>query len=162
MSPFQSNVRVFQTTGLPGELANEGPLRSSPWTLDSSVLAVPNNFGFAFTKVADERATVGGGGAFLGFLVRPKEATSFGTGASALDPVNALPDFTQGELLSMGIIFINLATAGGDVGDGIFYNDLTGALDAGVAGAGETQIANAEIIEQDIPAAGLAKIKITQ
>jgi hypothetical protein len=160
MASFQSTVRQFQTDGLPGEVAREGPVRAQPWNLDSSGTA--QTFGNIFTQSADGIAEVGGTGPFIGLLVRPKEHALLGDGSNALAAVNALPDNANGQLADMGIFFVNV-TGTGSVGEVLNFNDTTGLLDLGAPGAGETAVPNAKLIIEDISGAGtkLAIIQLT-
>ena len=158
---FQSTVRAVQTTGNVGEISNEGPSRVKPYILDSSASGESNTIGNVFTKIANGVATVGGAGVFLGILINPKTHALQGTAAGTLEATLDLPDNSNGELLDMGILFVNLATAGGNVGDVLKFNTTTGLIDAGAPGGGEAAIPNAKIIQDDIPAAGLAKIQLT-
>lgn len=156
---FQSTVRQFQTDGLPGEIAEDGPTRSRVWILDSDGTA--QTVGYAYTWRSDGVARVGTAAQeFAGILVRPKEQVLQGDASSALGPFNNVPDSQNGELLTMGIIFVNLANAG-VYGDGVFYTDATGALSAGTAGGGQTQIANAKVVRDTPGGAGLSVIELT-
>ncbi len=160
--PFQpSPLRQVQTTGLPGEVAREGPTRAGAWILNSGGQA--NVVGFAFHKVADREAEVGGTGEFVGILGRPKEHALVGVGASALTPTDILADGIVGNMITMGILFLQLDGTGaaGTVGTGVYSNDVTGSIAAGAAGAGETQIPNASIVLEDVAAGGLAIVSLT-
>lgn len=157
-------LRAVQTTGLAGEIAREGPLRSAPWILNSS--GTPNIIGHAFTKVADGNAEVGGSGVFVGILSRPKEHALVGVGTSSLTPTNVLGDGIVGTMVSEAIMFIQLSdvsaqAAAGAVGTGLFFVDATGIISAGTAGAGETQIANAVIVLEDVADDGLAIVQFS-
>lgn len=161
---FQSNVRQFQTTGIQGEIAREGPIRVAPWNLDpAGANANPNTVGFAFTKQADGDAVVGGdAGIFVGILMQPKEHALVGVGTTPLNPTLDLADGVVGSLLTMGIIFVDATVIeSGTVGSDVFYDDLTGAIGLGTAGIGETPIANAKVVLEDIAAVGLAIIELT-
>lgn len=165
MPPFQpSPLRAVQTSGLAGEIAREGPLRSAPWILNSS--GTPNIIGYAFTKVSDGNAEVGGSGEFVGILSQPKEHSLVGVGTSSLIATNVLGDGVVGDMISMGIMFIQLSdvsaqAVAGTVGTGLFFVDATGIISAGTAGGGETQIANAVIVLEDVADDGLAIVQFT-
>lgn len=159
-----SPLRAVQTTGLAGEIAREGPLRSAPWILNSS--GVPNIIGHAFTKVSDGNAQVGGGGVFVGILGRPKEHALVGVGTSSLTPTNVLGDGIVATMVSEAIMFIQLSdvsaqAVAGAVGTLLFFVDATGIISAGTAGGGETQIANAVIVLEDVPDNGLAIVQFS-
>lgn len=158
---LQSTVRAVQTTGLAGEIAREGPLRAAPWILNSSGQA--NVIGFAYHKVSDQNAEVGGTGEFVGILGQPKEQALVGIGASALTPTNSLADGVVGKMVSMGIIYVQLDGTGaaGAVGTALYSNDTTGSIAAGTPGAGETAIPNAVIVLEDVADDGLAIVQLT-
>jgi len=167
--PFQAaDLRQFQTTGLSGEVAREGPLRAFPWILNSSGQA--NVIGFAYTKVADGEAQVGGdisaGAEFVGIMIRPKEHALVGVGASALTPTNSLADAVVAQMCDMGILYVQLddtsvQAVAGAVGTALFFDDTTGAVAAGTAGAGESVIPNARIVIEDVADDGLAIVSLT-
>lgn len=155
---FQSTVRQFQAAGLPGEIAEDGPTRARTWILDSDGTA--QTVGYAFTWRSDGVARVGTAAqAFAGILARPKGQALLGDGSSALGPFYNVPDNQNGELITMGFVFVMLANAG-VYDDGVFYTDATGALSAGTAGAGETQIANAKVRRDTPGGAGLSVIEL--
>lgn len=167
---FQSDVRQFQTTGIQGEIAREGPTRVAPWNIDPEEANVnPNTIGFAFTKSQDGdvnnqpgSAVPGGAGVFVGILMQPKEHALSGTTSGTLEPTLDLPDGTIGSFLTMGIIYVELTTDGA-VGENIFYDDVTGAIaaDPTLTLTGHTIITAARVVLQDIPAPGLAIIELT-
>ena len=162
---FQASpLRAVQTTGLAGEVAREsGAFRSDPWILNSS--GTPNVIGYAYHKVADGEAEVGGGdtGVFVGILTQPKEHALVGSGSSNLTASNVLADGLVGSLVTMGILYIQLDGSGaaGTVGASLYSTDATGAIGVGTAGAGETQIPNAKIVLEDVADDGLAIVAFT-
>lgn len=164
MAGFQSTsqVRQFQTTGQAGEIANDGPTRALNWNLlDTNPLVIGNAF---TTDDATDGTAIAGGDLstaaikFLGVLVRPKEQALSGTTAGTLEPTVILLNNTVGEILSMGQIYVLLAGAG-NFGDPLFYTDATGAIDAGTAGAGESDIPNSRLLTT-ISTGGLAVIEL--
>lgn len=163
MSFQAAPLRADQTTGVSGEFYGDAPKRVEPWILDSS--GTPQIFGYAFHKLSDGVAEVGGGdtGVFLGILVKPKEHALVGTGASALTPVNFLADDVSGDLCKFGTLYVQLDGSGdaGTVGAVLHSTDATGAIGAGAAGAGETLIPNALVILQDVADDGLAIVELT-
>lgn len=161
---FQSTVQFDQAGGVVGELATESPLRSASYILNSSGTA--NTIGNVFTHDADGVVQVGGTGAFAGVLVNPKSYALLGTSAGgALAPSLDLPDDTNGEILSMGSIYVSVtnisAGASGAIGDPVYYVNATGAIGLGTAASGQTQIPNAKLDLRDITAPGLAIITLT-
>lgn len=165
---LQSVVRAEQTTGLPGEFAREGPTRAAPWILLSTPES--NVFGHAFTQVSDGNAQVGGdisgGVPFVGIMGRPKEHALVGVGTSSLTATDVLADGIVAQMISMGIIYVQLVDDGGqavagDVGTALFFDDTTGAISAGTAGGGQSVIPNAQIVLEDVAVDGLAIIQLT-
>lgn len=136
---FQSTINTYEGLGIPGELAFDGPMRSGPWNLFSS--GVANIIGYAFTATANASpdtaagspntgtATVGGTGVFAGILMSPKEQSATGVTGNPLGASLTLPDYTIGELLTMGQIFVNLPGPA-NFGDLVTYDPLTGALNS--------------------------------
>lgn len=122
----QTTIAFQQATGVPGELAYDGPHRSKPWQLISSPAA--NVIGAtAYTAVSEGIAMAGGTGEFVGILINPKAYANFGGNQGGLAPTMTLPDDTIGELLTMGTPFVTLVAAA-NIGDKVFYNSTSGAL----------------------------------
>lgn len=171
MSNFQSTVRLDQTTGLPGEFAEQGPNRSFPGFLNSADAAA-NVFSRAFTHVSgqDNQVEAGGLGEFAGFLISPKEHALIGDSAGTLEPSLTLPNSIDASMCDMGIIFATLENAA-SIGDQIEYDDGTGtAADSGqlyalAPGAGPTAgraiAPNVKVTRHNTTGAGLAIIQIT-
>ena len=164
--PFQQTVREVQTTGIIGDIIYEGPTRAHPLNLNSGGVT-PNTIGNAFTYITgeDEGAAAGaaGGGAFAGILAFSKEYATAGTTAGALEPTLDLPDHTNASLLTMGTMVVNLSVVGtGEIGEGLFYDDVTGALGSGTAVPPQVQITNSKIVRKNISAPGLAIIQLTE
>jgi hypothetical protein len=163
---FQSTVRIDQTTGIVGEIILDGPLRAQPGILRSTAQA-NNVIGRAFTLVAGTddvfSADQGTGvGVFSGILVNPKVYATSGTTAGTLEPTLTLPNETQAEFLTMGIIIVSLAAAA-SIGDNVYYDPDNGALSAGLAPPGSftDQVPNATVVRQSTTGAGLAIIQLT-
>ncbi len=136
---FQSKVNIFNSFGIAGDLALDGPMRASPYILVSTPIL--NVIGNAYTITDNANpnpaggssvagiATCGGSGAFAGFLVNPKSYASVGTGGNPLAPTLVVPDNTIGELLTMGQIFANLPGPA-NAGDIVTFDPLTGNLNS--------------------------------
>lgn len=148
---FQAAVGVNQGFGIAGEIFSSSPTRAKPYTLTSA----NNTFGLAYTVASEGNATLGGTGAFAGILINPKARVVNGLAASL-----TAPQYTIGELCTMGEVIVNLTTSA-NIGDLVKYNNTTGALLAGVAAGGETQIANAKVVRYALAGAGLAVIELT-
>lgn len=155
---FQSSVSTSQAFGVVGEVFSDSPLRVKSYILNSG--AVPNTIGYAYTMVSEGQAKCGGAGVFAGILINPKAYALQGTSAGTLTPTLVLPEGSQGELCTMGEVIVNLTTAAA-IGDAIYYVDATGALGAGTAGTGQTQIPNAKVSRYTLTGAGLATIELT-
>lgn len=137
---FQISVGIYNALGIPGSLAYDGPIRSKTYNLYSA--GTPNVIGYAYTVSAGANpdtslgsplagnAAVGGTGVFAGILVNPKVYPLRGTVAGGpLAASLVLPDYSIGELLTMGEIFVSLPGPA-NVGDLITYDPLTGALNS--------------------------------
>ena len=138
MAMPQTTVNIWSAAGVPGDLAFDGPMRSSPFNLNSST---PNIIGYAYTKTNGANpnpsgaagnagtAQVGGSGIFAGILVNSKEYASYGTTGSPLGATLTLPNYTIGELMIMGQIWVSLPGSA-SVGDLVEYDPATGALNS--------------------------------
>jgi len=145
----QTSVSLDLTSGIVGELAFDTPKVTIPATLNSGAGAANNIVGRAFCYDSTTNELVSAGGAagnFAGILIKPKEYPLLGTTTDTLATSLLLPDGQVVELLQKGEVYVSLASDGGDIGDGIFYADATGALDHGTASTGQTQIANCTIV----------------
>jgi hypothetical protein len=163
---FQSTVRKVQATGIIGEIMYGGPTRVRPANLKSGG-SIPNTIGKAFTwdSTVDNEVGAGaiGAGAFAGILVNPKHYALQGTSAGTLVATLDLPENSLGELISMGTILIDLASIDtGKIGEGLYYVDTTGVIHSGTAGVGQTQIDGGKIDYENVAAAGLAWVTLTE
>jgi hypothetical protein len=139
VAAFQSIVNIWSAAGVVGELAFDGPLRAAPYNLFSN--GVPNLVGNAFTVTSGGNpdpvpgsaiagtAQVGGTGIFAGILVNPKDYASYGTINGPLNPTMVLPDYSIGQLATMGYYWVNLPGPA-NVGDLVTYDPLTGNLNS--------------------------------
>lgn len=156
---FQSTVARTFTLGRVGEVMYDGPSRVKTWTLNNQT-ALANRVGYAFTRIGDGVAVVGGTGAFAGILVSPKELTSYGTAAGGpLAQSLDVPANSNVELMDMGIVVVDVPVATA-YGDPVFYVQADGSLHNATA-AGRTQIPNARFVHET-SAAGLSVIQLTQ
>lgn len=144
MTEFQNQVYRFNTLGFIGQQADNGPFRAQTWNLYSAGQA--QSIGFAFTKTSGGNpeptayppgsalagtAQVGGTGIFAGILVNPLEQALFGSASvgGGLSPSLIVPDYAIGALATFGQWFVSLASAA-NVGNLVFYDNTTGALDS--------------------------------
>lgn len=166
---FQTTVVSDIRSGIIGEIAFDGPTRTLAAMLDSGAGAANNVVGRVFTWIDKAAETVQAGGPavdFAGILVMPKTHALRGTAAGGpLADSLVLPDGTPVELLSMGFVFVSLATTGATIGTALKYNTTTGIIDHGTPGAGEAAIPNAVVARHNASptAAGqfLAVAKLT-
>jgi hypothetical protein len=125
---FQSSVSIRQGFGVPGEIFQDAPWVVLSYTLESD--GTPNVIGStAYTITSDGVAEAGAGGAFgfAGILSVPKSYALFGVGSAPLAPTLVLPDSTQAELLTMGIMIVTLPAAA-NIGDYVLFDNVTGSL----------------------------------
>lgn len=164
---MQSSVAYNLSLGVVGEFYDDSPRRVRPANIVSSS-AANNVIGRVFTITtlgsADGTSTAtvqaGGTGTFAGILVGPKEHATSGTTAGTLQPTLTLPNYTIGQLATMGSIIVPLDAAADDT-SALKYNNTTGVIGVGSAGAGETAIPNAKVIRFATAAAGLGVIQLT-
>lgn len=143
MTEFQTApVNIYNAAGLIGGLAFDGPMRAAPYNLNSS--GTPNVVGYAYTVTNGGNpdtvggspnagtARVGGTGVFAGVLINPKEYPLRGVVGNPLGASLVLPDYSIGDLMNMGYIWVNLP-APANVGDLVTYDTTTGALNSIVA-----------------------------
>jgi len=159
---FQASVALNQGFGVVGEVVFEGPLRATPGIIKHAT-AADIVVGRAFCIDTSDGTYHPGGdaGVFGGILAQPKALSSIGTSAGGpLAPTLTVPTGTVGEFVTMGEICVALSNAA-TIGDGVFYDDTTGALSAGTASTGQTQIASAKVVRYSNAAAGLAVISLT-
>ena len=168
---FQAADTVYesQVVGYVGNRAIEGPTFAQPKALNSADAAY-NVFGSAFTQTAgagnDGYAEAGGAGvSFAGILWNPKEHSSFGAAGSPLADTITLPnESTAGLVLQTPGVFVTFSTAA-NIGDGVVFDDTTGALAAIAPGAlpavGQTQIIGASVVRCNVLADEVGIIQLT-
>lgn len=158
---FQSIVRNDVASGVIGDIAFLGPLRSKPYVLNSAN-AANNVIGRVFTETGTEgEAQAGGAGAFAGILINSKSYASPGTASGTLAPTLTLPNGAVGELMTMGEVFISL-TENAASGTVLSYNTTTGVIVAGAPGAGEAAIPNAVVSYFNLDPAGGDSIAVAK
>jgi hypothetical protein len=162
---FPSGPIFELQSGIPGEVGVRVPSLAVAVLLDS---ADPQNnvFGRAFTYLDEsmESAQAGGSGLFAGFLALPKAYAVNTLG----EPLDVLPNQRQCELIQKGEVYV-LLTVGNPVsiGSRLFYDVATGAVGAGVAGAGQIAIDGATVVRHNPSAPGapclaLVRVNISQ
>lgn len=162
---FQTTVNLEQGFGVPGDIHTSGPTRAEVLIINSSGAA--NNYGYAYTKDATTNiARVGGTALFAGILGNGKQATLNGTASGALAPTLAVPDYSHGDLFTMGDIVVRVASAC-KIGDYVVYNTTTGELSTvtnpATPGAGKALVPNAVIYRYPVTATtgGLTVVRLT-
>lgn len=163
--PFQSTVRIDQTTGVVGDIVLDGATDGRPAILNSTS-AANNVIGRAFRAVAgeDQEVTADGTGSFAGILANSKRyATSGTTAGGTLAPTLALPNNSEVELVSFTAgILVELSTVAA-IGNNVFYANASGILAAaaGTTLANHTMISGASIVRNNITGSGrLAVVQI--
>jgi hypothetical protein len=160
---FQSVIGTQLALGVIGEfwLDAGGSSRVQPGVLKGTAANIV--IGRWFTRDPADGLFLPGGDAGVpgGILMNPKEYSTAGTAAGgALAPTLTLLAGTVGSFCTdtPGIV-VRLGNAAA-VGAGVYYDDVTGELFAGVAGAGQTQIPNAAVVRFANLAAGLAVVSL--
>ena len=166
--PFQTEVRIDQTTGIVGDIVLDGPLRGQPGILNSTS-AANNVIGRAFRHIAGQdlmvSADVATGSVFAGILANSKRYATSGTAAGGtLAPTLMLPNNANVTLVTMtsGILVMLATTA--NIGDNVFFATATGILSAasGTTLADNELIPNATIVRNNITGSGrLAIVELT-
>lgn len=162
---FQSVVRLDATDGIVGEVAFGGPFYAEPKILNSTS-AANNVIGRAFQQVSsvddDVTADAGAAGVFAGILAFPKEHSTAGTSAGALEPTLTLLNEEVASLVKEARGMIVALPAAANIGDVVYYNFSTGVLSTTAPGAtvptGTTRVPNGVVVRNNIPGAGLAYI----
>jgi hypothetical protein len=126
---FQSTVSINMGFGVPGELFTDAPYIAQSYTIDSGSAAYNIIGATACTITSQGFCQAGSGGSygFAGILVDPKDIALFGAGGIPLNPTLTVPNYTQVECLTMGIIVVTLPAAC-NIGDYVIYDNTTGAL----------------------------------
>lgn len=137
---FPSQVRQFLTAGNVGEVSADGPIRSTSWNLLGQAALLPT-IGRVFTYFADGVAQMGNPGdlgVFAGVFMGPKEQALRGTSAGTLEGTLEVPVNSVGELLTMGIIFVELEVVGvpANYGDPVNYRVLDGSFTTAAVAVG--------------------------
>ena len=166
--PFQTEVRIDQTTGIVGDIVLDGPLRGQPGILNSTS-AANNVIGRAFRHIAGQdlmvSADMAAGSVFAGILANSKRYATSGTAAGGtLAPTLMLPNNANVTLVTMtsGILVMLATTA--NIGDNVFFATATGILSAasGTTLADNELIPNATIVRNNITGSGrLAIVELT-
>lgn len=132
---FQTAVNIQLAFGIPGALYDDSPVRSTPWELVSASAAYNIIGATAYTATTADPgdssaagiAAAGGTGQFVGILANPKVYATSGPSTGALNPTLALPNYTIGELVTMGHLIVALPGPAA-IGDKVCYDQTTGRL----------------------------------
>lgn len=126
---FQSTVSINMGFGVPGEMFTDAPYIAQSYTIQSASAAYNIIGATACTITSQGFCQAGSAGTlgFAGILVDPKDVALFGAGGIPLNPTLTVPNFTQVECLTMGMITVTLPAACA-IGDYVIYDNTTGAL----------------------------------
>lgn len=157
---FPSTVIPDLVSGIPGEIAFDAPYVGTTAIINTDTEA-NNVFGRALTYRDEsiESVQAGGTGLFAGLLVNPK--------AHAINSLTATADTVLNgrtvETCVRGEVYV-LLTAGTSVtiGDGVYFVNTTGALGAGTATAGQTQITGATVVRHNPSAANAPSLAVVR
>lgn len=146
---FQQTVRYTYAAGLPGEIINDGPNRTSSYRLVANAAqpTAPIAFGRVFTGASIGESTNpnglaftptatpgidGSAGRYAGVLVSPKEHALYGDATGPLAPAYTLPDGSWGELCREGILLANVLSVAATAAGTQLYYDATGQITTAV------------------------------
>lgn len=124
---FQTSIAADIVSGYIGELSHKGPMRAIPARIAANATQADCLIGRAYTYADETAETVrpGGTGQFAGILISPKSYPRQDLYDDTLDiPLNSIV-----QLLQMGYVFVQLASAGASIGSSLVYHTTTGALD---------------------------------
>jgi|11_taG_2_1085331.scaffolds.fasta_scaffold02503_4 hypothetical protein len=151
---MQTQVNNTFANGVVGEFCDDSFKKVDTYVLQSGVQA--NIVGYAYTISSTGIAQVGGTGVFAGILVNPKQYANFNIG---LDATNEVANGVQASLSKTGRVWANVGGVA-NIGDLVYYDDVTGALGVGTAGAGQTQVPNCAVFYEEAEANGLCRIEL--
>lgn len=122
---MQTTVNQKLAFGVPGSFYDNSPRRVDPYIVEEGAI------GLAYTVNSSDptKADLGGDGVFAGIAVNTKEYILNGLTASMEFKAGSV-----GQMATMGRIVLKLADAV-TIGQACFYNETTGALKPGTAGA---------------------------
>lgn len=157
---FPSSVISDLVSGIPGEIAFDTPYVGGTAIINTDT-ASNNVFGRALTYRDEsiESVQAGGTGLFAGLLVNPKGFADNTLAATA----DTVPNSRTVEFCTRGEVFV-LLTAGTSVtiGDGVYFVNATGALGAGAATTGQTQITGATVVRHNPSAANAPSLAVVR
>ena len=146
---MQTSVNTKMANGVVGEIFDNTPL-----VVDSYLLDGNGTVGYALTVSGAGTVEIGGSGAFAGILCNPKQYAT-----DTLADTNTVLDGAQVSVMKKGRVWVDLGGTA-SVGSGVYFVDATGALGAGTATTGQTQIAGAEVVLYDATSNGLCVVEI--
>ena len=157
---FPSSVISLLVSGIPGEIAFDAPYTGITAIVDTTTEA-NNVFGRAFTYKTEsvESVQAGGTGLFAGLMVNPK-AHAINTLAATTDSVS---NGRVAEFCVKGEVYVLLSVGTAvTIGDAVYFVNATGALGAGNAGIGETQITGATVVRHNPSAANAPSLAVVR
>lgn len=148
-----SRVSAGLISGIPGAISHDGPTRVTTAVLNSATGV--NMFGCAYTYADDtvETVQVGGTGVFAGIMIHPH--------AQIVEDDGSVANGRVGEFLTMGEVYVELSSAGGDIGDAVWFDTATGELEAGTPAEGDVVVG---VLSRHVPSSQtptLAVVKLT-
>lgn len=151
---MQTQVNKTLANGVVGEFYDDSPKKVDTYILESG--AATNLIGSAFTVSSQGVAQTGGSGVFAGLLVNPKQYANYEIGLGA---TNEVANSVQASLSKMCRVWCNVGGVAA-IGDTVFFDDTTGLLGAGTAGAGQTQVPNCSVFYYAAEANGLCVLEL--
>ena len=149
---MQTVIEKKLAFGVVGEFYDDTVKKVDTYLLNSD----DNVIGTAFTQVSEGLATKGAAGLFVGLLVLPKQYVNY---SSSLESTNSIPKGTQASISKTGRVVANVNGVAA-VGDTVFFDNTTGLLGAGTAGAGQTQVPNCKVFYYAAEANGLCVLEL--
>ena len=155
---FQTTVLADLVSGIPGEIAFDSPYTGIAAVINSAS-AANNVYGRAMCYVDEAVETIGAGGngKFAGLLVNPKTSAVVNIGDTADSVPNGTPVETMLEGECYALLSVGTTVT---IGDAVYFVNATGALGAGNAGIGETQIVGAQVFRHNPSAANAPSLAV--
>ena len=162
---FQTTVFLQNGSGVPGEQYANYPSIAQSFIMYNAGHPEYNIIGSTcYTITSPGQAQAGSGGAlgFAGFLMNPKVYAFQGTAAGTLVPTLTLPNYTQGEFMQEGSLWVTLPGTA-VIGDLIIFDNTTGAISSitnATALPSGHSFAQAQVDYYNVTTPGLAVITI--
>lgn len=146
----QDNYSLLRSRGYAGSLYGKGPHQKDSYSVETAAGIAP---GLAVSVGSSDTQAVLGSTSPVGVVIRTLDVENNTSDAIVYPQEHTISVVTSGDVL------VELGNTGSK-GDDIYSIDATGVIQAGTAGAGQTQL-NGKLMET-ITAAGIARIRLLE